>query len=57
MNACDWDAGLDTFVRKPQLALATPYGNGLFERMHIFLDFETALVDLLTEPEASKAFL
>ena len=56
MNACDWDAGLDTFVRKPQLALATPYGNGLFERMHIFLDFETALVDLLTEPEASKAF-
>lgn len=56
MDAYDWDQGVDTFARKSGLALATPYGNGIFERMHMFLDFENALVGLLTEPEACKEF-
>lgn len=56
MDAYDWNKGLETFVRKPELALATPYGNGLFERMHMFLGFENALVNLLTEPAACKEF-
>lgn len=56
MDDYDWDQGVDKFQRKENLALATPYGNGLFERMHMFIDFENALVDLLMEPEECKNF-
>ena len=28
--------------KKPDKVLATPYGNGIFERMHMFMGFENA---------------
>lgn len=44
------------FKRDPDKVLATPYGNGIFERMHMFMGFENALIGLITDPEACKAF-
>lgn len=55
MDAYVWEA-TPNFQKKPDKVLATPYGNGIFERMHMFMGFENALVALLDDPEACKSF-
>jgi hypothetical protein len=52
----DWLQGADGFVRDERFASAGLFGNGLFERLHIFEGFEQALVDLISEPEECRAF-
>ncbi len=55
LDAVDWVIP-EGFVRDESRALMTIYGNGMFERLHIFEGFENALIDLLEEPEACKDF-
>ena len=55
MDAYVWEASKN-FKQNPDKVLATPYGNGIFERMHMFMGFENSLVALVTEPEACKDF-
>lgn len=55
MDAYVWEK-TPNFQADPGKVLCTPYGNGIFERMHMFMGFENSLVALITEPEACKAF-
>ena len=55
MNAYVWEK-TPGFQANPDKVLATPYGNGIFERMHMFMGFENSLIALITEPDACKAF-
>lgn len=51
MDALDWSIGVKEFQRDPDKMLAAAYGNGLFERFHMFEPFQNAVMDLLVEPE------
>ena len=56
LNAIDWTADLEGFVRDERLALYTRMSNGPFERLHFFEGFEQALMDIFVEPEECRAF-
>jgi hypothetical protein len=56
LDAWDWKKGYEFYRPDPELAAMGMFGNGMFERMHIFEGFENALVDLISEPEECRAF-
>jgi len=53
----DWAADGARLERDESLALYMRMSNGPFERLHALEGFEQALIDLITEPEAVRAFL
>ncbi|MBR5490075.1 MAG: hypothetical protein IKV79_02260 [Oscillospiraceae bacterium] len=55
LKAIDWSKDAEGFVRNEKKALYMRFGNGIFERLHAFEDFEQAMVDLITEPEECRA--
>lgn len=55
LDAIDWSKPAD-YIADPQLAQYTTYGNGIFERLHIFEGFENALCDILEEEEVCAEF-
>ncbi len=52
----DWEADAAGFKRDPDKALYMRFSNGVFERLHMSEGFEQALIDLISEPEACKAY-
>lgn len=52
----DWTIGVEDFKRDPDLALMTQYGNGIWERLHILMGIENALISMIEEPETCKEF-
>ena len=52
----DWKKGYENYAPDPDLATIAWFGNGLFERMHMFEGFENALIDLISEPEECKIY-
>lgn len=56
LGAWDFKKGFDGYRPDPALATIAWFGNGLFERMHIFEGFENALVDLISEPDECRAY-
>jgi uroporphyrinogen-III decarboxylase len=57
LSQYDWAADGARLVRDPSLALFMRMSNGPFERLHMLMGFEQALIDLITEPETVRAFL
>ena len=57
LSQYDWAADAARLVRDPSLALFMRMSNGPFERLHMLMGFEQALMDLITEPETVRAFL
>jgi hypothetical protein len=55
-DAWDWKKGYEGYRPDPSLATVAWFGNGLFERMHIFEGFENALVDLISDPDECRAY-
>jgi hypothetical protein len=56
LDSLDWKAGYDTFERDESLALFGQFIASCFERLHTLEGFEQALVDLISEKEASREF-
>ena len=57
LSQYDWAADGARLARDPSLALFMRMSNGPFERLHMLMGFEQALIDLITEPEAVRGFL
>ena len=57
LDQFDWEADAKRLERNESLALFMRMSNGPFERLHMIEGFEQALIDILTEPEAVKAYL
>jgi uroporphyrinogen-III decarboxylase len=57
LNRYDWAADAARLERDASLALGMRMSNGPFERLHMLMGFEQALIDLITEPEAVHDFL
>lgn len=56
LSQFDWKGEAAEFKRDPNKALYMRMSNGTFERLHICMGFEQALVDLISEPEECAAF-
>ena len=56
LDAWDFMQGHEEFSPDAALATIAWFGNGLFERLHMFEGFENALVDLISAPEECLAF-
>lgn len=57
LSGYDWAADAARFEPDPDLATYMRMSNGPFERLHMLMGFEQALLDLITEPETVHAFL
>ncbi|NLB28689.1 MAG: hypothetical protein GX823_00450 [Clostridiales bacterium] len=57
LSKYDWKSEAESFVRDETKALYMMMANGPFERLHGLEGFEQALVDLVTEPEAVRAYM
>lgn len=56
LSQFDWASDGARLERDESLALYMRMSNGPFERLHALEGFEQALIDLITEPEAVRAF-
>jgi hypothetical protein len=56
LDKLDWKAGYDSFQRDENLALFGQFIASCFERLHTLEGFEQALIDLISEKEASREF-
>ncbi len=57
LSQYDWAADAARFSPDTNLATYMRMSNGPFERLHMLMGFEQALLDLISEPEAVHAFL
>ena len=57
LSKFDWASEAKKLERDDSLALYMRMSNGPFERLHMIEGFEQALIDIISEPEAVRAYL